>query len=90
MDSTFKFNLEDEVKCRFTGFVGFVMARTEWNNGCIRYSLQAPVKKDGSVPALEVFDEQDLTLVKPVRKSASTGPRKGGPSRGDPVSAVGR
>ena len=89
MQPDFEFNNEGEVKCRFTGFKGVVMGRTEWNNGCKRYSLQAKIDKDGRLPELQVFDEHDLIIVKAAAKSKATEAPPGGP-RNDPSRSFGR
>lgn len=91
MQSTFQFNNEDEVKCRLTGFKGVVIARTEWNNGCRRYTVQPKVGADGKLPDPQVFDEQDLVLVKGGAKSAASTPKPftGGPPRREPLKATG-
>lgn len=83
----FKFNLRDKVKDTVTGFVGVIVSRTEWTNGCIRYQVQPPVDKEGKVPDSVNFDENDLLLIaahKPVAAKPLGGPRK------DPRSPVGR
>ncbi len=68
-DPLFKFNRGDILKDSITQFQGAVVARHEWLNGCIRYSIQ-PTKlaKDGQIAAAEVIDEQQLMLVKAAAK----------------------
>lgn len=49
-------------KCRdlVTGIVGIAVAKTEWLNGCIRWSLDFP--KDGEVKR-ETFDDEQLEVI---------------------------
>jgi hypothetical protein len=70
------FNFGDKVKDIVSGFEGIVVGKTEWMNGCIRYSLQGPVK-DGKIPEMEWVDEQQLTLCKgavPASRKLKGGP----------------
>lgn len=59
----FKFNCGDKVKCRLTGFTGIITARTEWFNGCLRYTVQPRGKKQSEYPDAKCFDEPELVLV---------------------------
>lgn len=62
-----KIDLGDQVLDRVTGFVGIVVAKTEWLNGCVRYNVQPPLaKKEGEtekVPDVACFDEQQLEVL---------------------------
>ena len=60
--------LGDKVKCKYTGFTGIAVARTEFVNGCVQYAV-AP-KWDGKGLGIEEIqiDEQSLLIVKPVKK----------------------
>lgn len=80
---TFKYELGDEVRDTITGFIGVIMARTEWFNRCIRYQVQSTkLNKDGQPLASEPFDEPQLVLVKAARKAAPEPVRRtGGPQR---------
>jgi hypothetical protein len=62
--TTFRFNNGDTVKDTITGFSGVVVHRTEYLNGCIRYGVQPTKLKDGKTIESEMFDEQQLALVK--------------------------
>lgn len=76
----FKFDLGDTLRDTVTKFEGVAMARTQWFNGCLRYQLQPPKLKDGKMLDQEVFDEQQLVLVKaakkPEAKKLTGGPQK--------------
>lgn len=65
--SAFKFNLGDELKDLVTGVIGVVVARTEWLNGCRRYTLDRPKNKEGVVPDAISVDEQQTILVKALK-----------------------
>ncbi len=72
-------NLRDIVKDQISGFSGMVTSRTEFINGCVRIGVQ-PTKltKEGKPMEVEIFDEQQLDLVKkskPKKEKASGGPR---------------
>lgn len=57
----FKFTVGERVKDIITGFVGVIECRTEWLNGCRRYGVR-PQKlgKDGAMPDMVQFDEEQL------------------------------
>lgn len=65
--------LGDKVKCKYTGFTGIVMARTEFINGCVQFIVAEKYDKkktapDG-MPNEMPIDEQSLVLVdKKLRK----------------------
>ncbi len=42
-----------------TGFAGIVVAKHEYLHGCVRFSVESTVLKDGK-PLLQTFDEQRL------------------------------
>ena len=73
----FKFDLGAEVKDKITGFSGVIMGRYEYLTGCRRYGLQAKKLKDGKPQEWQVFDEDQLILVKDVKKEKVKNP--GGP-----------
>lgn len=57
--------LGDRVKDKISGFGGIVVAKSEYMNGCRRFSIQSEkLGKDGTIPKDEWFDEPQLTLVK--------------------------
>jgi len=61
-------NLGDEVKDSISGFRGIAVARHSYIQGCARISIQQPVKKDGSLPEAQTFDEVQLEVVKAAKK----------------------
>lgn len=74
-----KFQLNDVLKDRITGFVGVCLGISEYSTGCIHYGLcTQKVNKDGAIPNnYEWLDESRLILVKKF-KTKKTKPR-GGP-----------
>jgi len=63
-----KFEMRDEVKDVITGFKGVVIARTEWSNGCVRYTLMPKALKDGIPQDSVTIDEEQLVLVSKAKK----------------------
>jgi hypothetical protein len=83
--ATFKFRLGDQVKDRVTGFKGVIMARTQWMNLCIRYSVQARDLQDGKPVPDQWFDENDIELVRGSKNLAPEVARAtGGPTSSTP------
>lgn len=68
------------VKCSVTGYVGVVVARTVWLYGCVRIQVQGPIDKDGKVPEIVGFDEDQLTVIKKTKKA--NGKKKDTPPAG--------
>ena len=64
---SFKIELGSEVEDKITGFKGVVIGRTEWRYGCVAYMV-APKKltKEGKRQEADFFDEDRLTVTKPV------------------------
>lgn len=56
-------NLGQKAKDKVTGFEGTVVGRTEWLNGCYRFTLQPPIDKDGKHCSAETIDEPQLEVV---------------------------
>lgn len=77
-----KVELGDVVKDKITGFVGVVISRTEWLNGCVRFMVQPEKLKDGKPRDAETFDLQQLEVVK-IAKVKPPEAHPGGP-RPDP------
>lgn len=73
-----KFQFGDEVKEIITGFKGVVFARYSYMNGCVRYELKPRKLKDGLAQDGQVFDQEQLELVKAaavkVRQMPTGGP----------------
>lgn len=61
--------LGDDVKDTITGYVGCVVAKTEWLNGCWRISVQSRELKDGKPIDAVTFDVEQLVLVKSSRQA---------------------
>ena len=61
--SNFKFKRGDIVRCKFTGFTGFVDNLVEYKFGCNRYCVQPPMNEAGVVPDAYTIDEPCLELV---------------------------
>ena len=61
-------NLGDKVKDKVTGFVGIAVAKTEFLNGCVQYSVAPKVGKDNKFPEEMGIDEQSLTVITKRRK----------------------
>lgn len=53
----FKFKLGDKLRDIVTGYEGICCARTQYLNGCIRYTLSRKLDKDGKVQDDHWFDE---------------------------------
>jgi len=72
--------LGKKVRDKVTGFVGVVIARTEWLNGCLRYNVQGPIDKDGKIPESEYIDGDQLEVIEerqqPVSATAVGGPQR--------------
>lgn len=65
-------------------FTGTVVCRAEWLNGCVRYSVQPRVDKDGKLPDPNWIDEQSCEVINEDKAEHSPPPRVGGP-RNDPA-----
>lgn len=78
--------IKDEVQDTITGFKGVVIAKTIWENGCIRYGVQSKEMKDGKPISSEWFDEQRLVVTKTTSVAAVDESKsvRGGP-QDDPV-----
>jgi len=55
--------LGDKVKDKVTGFIGIVVARTEFINGCIQYSVAPKVGKNNQFQEEMSIDEQSLKVI---------------------------
>ncbi len=55
--------LGSKVKCKITGFVGILVAKTEWLNGQWRGLVQPYVDKEGKLLPVEQFDLADLEVI---------------------------
>ncbi len=62
-----KIVLGQRARDRITGYVGVVVGRTEWLNGCVRFGIQSELLKYGVPTETQWFDE------------AASAPARGGP-----------
>ena len=72
-------DLGDKVKCIYTGFTGFVTAKTEFINGCVQFMVAG--KWDGKtqeIPEISI-DSQSLKVV--TKKKKPEQEDTGGPMR---------
>jgi GH35 family endo-1,4-beta-xylanase len=59
----FKFALGAQVKEKITGFIGTIMARTEYYTGCLTYGvINNKLDKDGKIKEWEWIDEIRLEV----------------------------
>lgn len=81
------YELGDTAKDRITNFTGMVVARTDWINGCVRYTLQPrELDKDNKIQDAQTFDVEQLVLVEEAtyEKEAILPARSGGPMPSTP------
>ena len=74
--------LGDKVRCKYTGFTGIAVAKTEFINGCVQYSVVA--KWNGKTTRDEMeqgIDEDSLEVIKPKKKKKEKKESNGGPMR---------
>ena len=72
--------LGSKVKCKYTGFTGIAMIRSEFINGCTQYEVAPRVKKDGAIVEGMGIDEQSLIVVAKPKKDKPK-PKKKTPRR---------
>ncbi len=71
--------LGDKVKDRITGFVGTVVCKSEFLNGCIQFEVQPKITgKDNKIVEAVSIDAQSLEVInvkkkKPVKKESNGG-----------------
>jgi len=70
--------LSKRVKDKITGFVGIVVSRHEYRNGCIQYGIQGNISKDGIIPDIIHSDEDDLEIIGEVIKEKEKKSNPGG------------
>lgn len=56
--------LGQTVRCKLSGYKGIAVCRADWLYGCVRISVQGKVDKDGKLPELQCFDEEQLDIIK--------------------------
>lgn len=90
MNNFEQIELGDDVKDNITGYAGVVIAFTTWLNKCRRITVQSRELKDGKPIDSQVFDIEQLTIVKKGRQPEKaytggarpdTGARSAEPSR---------
>ena len=85
-----KIKLGDRVKCRYTGFTGIAIAKTEFINGCIQYDVAPSVDNDGKLPECVGVDEQNLDIIErqPFKKKAVKKKKKKSTFTGGPTTVA--
>lgn len=78
--------LGDKVKDLVTGHAGVVTQIVENLNGCIQYTVRAPLDKDGKMGEAYCIDGENLAIVKKhhvkiIRKSVRTGGNNSRPAK---------
>ena len=56
--------LGDKVKCKYTGFVGIAVAKTEYINGCVQYSVVPRADRNNKLHEEVGIDEESLIIIK--------------------------
>jgi len=57
--------LGDKVRDKVSGFIGIAVAKTEFLNGCIQWSVMPKAGKDGKMPEEVGIDSQSLEVIIP-------------------------
>lgn len=71
-----KIKLGDKVRCKHTGYIGIAIARTEFINGCIQYSVVPPAKKN-EYPKEDIsIDETSLEVISKPKKKKKTNKKR--------------
>ncbi len=55
--------LGGKVKDKISGFTGVIISEHRYLNGCVRFSIQPSIDKDGELPKIETFDKPQLELI---------------------------
>ena len=58
-----RIKLGNKVRCKYTGFEGIAVAKTEFINGCIQYTIAPKVDKDGKMQEEFGIDEESLSII---------------------------
>jgi hypothetical protein len=73
-----KFQMNDILQDRISGFKGQVLGITRYDTGCIHYGLaQTKLKSDGTLHDWQWFDTSRLKLVKSAQKERVVKPHSG-------------
>ena len=62
-----KYKNGDKVKDSISGLEGIITCVAIYLNGCIRYNVQPVLDPNGHYRESEMLDEQQLTIIKPVK-----------------------
>lgn len=78
---TERIQLGDKVKSKYSGFIGIVVAKIIYINGCVQYAVVP--KWDGKSPSQDDvwIDEQSLIVVKRFEEKDYNNNENGGASR---------
>ena len=72
--------LGEKVKDIVSGFTGIAIARTEYLNGCIQYTVQSKKGKDNEIKNVDIDEEQikkvDDGILKKKKVTNTGGPKK--------------
>jgi len=60
---TFKYKLGEKARDKVTGLEGILVSRCENLNGCLRYTIQPKVDKEGKYPESFWFDQDQIELL---------------------------
>jgi hypothetical protein len=75
--------LGDVVRDRVSGFQGVAVCRSEWLNGCVRWSVQPQALHEGKPIESQYIDEEQLEVVDAPKLNFVS--RRTGGDRPDPV-----
>ena len=82
-----KFKLGTRVRDICNGFIGIALARHEYLNGCVQYSVEPPVDRDNKYSDALRIDEGQLEKVDDgILEKKPKPKRDGGPSVREPKS----
>lgn len=73
--------LGSKVQCKYTGFIGYAITRTEFINGCIQYGVVGKVGKDNKEAGEADMDVQSLTVLEEPEEDEEGEEPTGGPTR---------
>lgn len=71
--------LGDRAKCKITGFMGIVVGKSQWINGCTTTGIKSEVLKDGITLDIQWFDDPQIEMVD--KNVVPCGKDPGGPAR---------
>ena len=80
-----KIELGDKVKCIHSGFVGIVISRSEFINGCIQCEIIPKVGRDNKLIESVIIDEKSLKVITPAKKPKYKTEITGNTTNGGPM-----